>query len=104
VIQFVRDADLCYETKLLRAVAENPDKISWITDRDLKGLLLGALEDLDLCSLLGGAAQRPIRHDQNLLRILSRLDFEDEIPPEVYKAVVGIMVFIYRSSNLGEVK
>lgn len=29
----------------------------------------------------------------------SRLDLEEEIPPEVYKAVAEILAFIYRLSN-----
>ena len=41
----------------------------------------------------------PIRQDKNLLQILSRLDLNDEIPTEVYKAVAEILAFIYRLSN-----
>ena len=41
----------------------------------------------------------PIRQDKKLLQILSRLDLEDEIPLEVYKAVAEILAFIYRLSN-----
>jgi flagellar biosynthesis protein len=46
----------------------------------------------------------PIRHDKKLLQILSRLDLEEEIPPEVYKAVAEILAFIYRLSNRQSVK
>ena len=41
----------------------------------------------------------PIRQDKNLLQILSRLDLNDEIPTEIYKAVAEILAFIYRLSN-----
>jgi flagellar biosynthesis protein len=41
----------------------------------------------------------PIRHDKNLLQILSRLDLNREVPPEVYKAVAEILAFVYRLSN-----
>jgi flagellar biosynthesis protein len=41
----------------------------------------------------------PIRHDKNLVQILSRLDLEAEIPQEVYKAVAEILAFIYRLAN-----
>lgn len=41
----------------------------------------------------------PIRQDKNLLQILSRLDLNEEIPPEIYKAVAEILAFIYRLSN-----
>jgi flagellar biosynthesis protein len=38
----------------------------------------------------------PVREDKNLVEILSRLDLEQEIPPEVYKAVAEILAFVYR--------
>jgi flagellar biosynthesis protein len=41
----------------------------------------------------------PVRHDKKLLQILSRLDLEEEIPPEVYRAVAEILAFIYRLSS-----
>lgn len=41
----------------------------------------------------------PIRQDKNLLQILSRLDLDEEIPEEVYKAVAEILAFIYRLAN-----
>jgi flagellar biosynthesis protein len=40
-----------------------------------------------------------IRQDKNLLEILSRLDLNHEIPPEIYKVVAEILAFIYRLSN-----
>jgi flagellar biosynthesis protein len=41
----------------------------------------------------------PIREDKNLLQILSRLDLNQEVPPEIYKAVAEILAFVYRLSN-----
>ena len=41
----------------------------------------------------------PIREDKNLIQILSRLELEQEIPPEVYRAVAEILSFIYRLSR-----
>jgi len=41
----------------------------------------------------------PVRQDRNLLQMLSRLDLNQEIPPEVYKAVAEILAFIYRLSS-----
>ena len=41
----------------------------------------------------------PIRHDKNLLEILSRLDLNEEIPPEVYQVVAEILAFICRLSD-----
>lgn len=41
----------------------------------------------------------PIRHDKNLLQILSRLDLNQEVPPEIYQVVAEILAFVYRLSN-----
>jgi flagellar biosynthesis protein len=41
----------------------------------------------------------PIREDKNLIQILSRLELEQEIPPQVYQAVAEILSFIYRLSR-----
>jgi flagellar biosynthesis protein len=41
----------------------------------------------------------PIREDKNLLEVLSRLDLDEVIPPEVYKAVAEILAFVYQLST-----
>ena len=41
----------------------------------------------------------PVREDKDLLQILSRLDLNQEIPPDVYRAVAEILAFIYRLSR-----
>jgi flagellar biosynthesis protein len=41
----------------------------------------------------------PVRQDRKLLQVLSRLDLNQEIPPEVYRAVAEILAFVYRLSS-----
>jgi flagellar biosynthesis protein len=41
----------------------------------------------------------PVREDKNLVQILSHLELEQEIQPEVYRAVAEILSFIYRLSR-----
>ncbi|HYA86298.1 MAG TPA: EscU/YscU/HrcU family type III secretion system export apparatus switch protein [Nitrospirota bacterium] len=41
----------------------------------------------------------PIREDQNMVEVLSTLDLNEEIPPELYKAVAEILAFIYQMSK-----
>ncbi len=41
----------------------------------------------------------PIRQDRNLVQVLSVLNLEQEIPPNLYKAVAEILAFVYRLSN-----
>jgi len=48
LMQFVRDSGLHYENKLFRAVMANSPNLAAIADSDLKGLLLGALENLEM--------------------------------------------------------
>ena len=41
----------------------------------------------------------PIREDRDLIQVLSRLDLEEEIPPQLYRAVAEILAFIYLASR-----
>ena len=41
----------------------------------------------------------PIAEDPDLVTALARLDFYDEIPPELYRAVAEILAFAYRVNN-----
>lgn len=38
----------------------------------------------------------PIRQDPNLVQILSRLNVDREIPPQLYRAIASIIAFLYR--------
>ena len=40
----------------------------------------------------------PIHRDPGLVEVLSRLDLEQRIPPELYVVVVEILAFIYRAA------
>lgn len=37
----------------------------------------------------------PIKNDPALVQILSKLDIDEQIPTEIYKAVAEIMAFVY---------
>lgn len=41
----------------------------------------------------------PIQKDPSLVEILSRLDIDSEIPPELYRAIAEILAFIYRMNE-----
>jgi flagellar biosynthesis protein len=41
----------------------------------------------------------PLKEDPHLIEILSTLDLYEEIPPNLYKAVAEILIFIYRVNN-----
>ncbi|MCS7461914.1 EscU/YscU/HrcU family type III secretion system export apparatus switch protein [Paenibacillus doosanensis] len=41
----------------------------------------------------------PVQEDPSLVEVLSKLDLDQEIPPELYKLVAEILTFIYRSDQ-----
>ena len=41
----------------------------------------------------------PIYEDPDLIEILSKLDLGQEIPPELYKLIAEVLVYIYKSNN-----
>lgn len=43
----------------------------------------------------------PMREDVNLVRVLSGLKLDQEIPPEVYQAVAAILAFLHRVNRPG---
>jgi len=47
----------------------------------------------------------PVQEDASLVEVLSKLDVEQEIPPELYALVAEILSFVYRSDRrAGEAK
>lgn len=68
LMQFVRDGGLHYESKLFRAIGRNSADLAAIADRDLKGLLLGALKDLE-AGAGGGVPRRAIAGQLDHLEI-----------------------------------
>jgi flagellar biosynthesis protein len=41
----------------------------------------------------------PMHEDPDLVEILSKLDLGQEIPPEMYKLIAEVLVYVYRSNN-----
>ncbi|MEW6417068.1 MAG: EscU/YscU/HrcU family type III secretion system export apparatus switch protein [Nitrospirota bacterium] len=41
----------------------------------------------------------PIKEDLHLIEVLSNLDLYQEIPPELYRAVAEILVFVYKMTK-----
>jgi flagellar biosynthesis protein len=41
----------------------------------------------------------PIKSDPGLVQILSKLDIDEQIPVELYKAVAKILAFVYSANN-----
>lgn len=41
----------------------------------------------------------PIQEDSSLVEVLSKLDLEQEIPPELYALVAEVLSFVYRSDQ-----
>ncbi|MFC5649028.1 EscU/YscU/HrcU family type III secretion system export apparatus switch protein [Paenibacillus solisilvae] len=41
----------------------------------------------------------PIQQDSSLVEVLSKLDLDQEVPPELYALVAEILSFVYRSDK-----
>lgn len=41
----------------------------------------------------------PVQEDASLVEVLSKLDLDQEIPPELYQLVAEVLSFIYRSDS-----
>lgn len=41
----------------------------------------------------------PIKKDEDLVELLTKLEIEQEIPPDMYKAIAEIFAFIYGLTN-----
>jgi flagellar biosynthesis protein len=46
-----------------------------------------------------GSSNIPVRSDKALIQILSQLDIDQHIPPELYKAVAEILAFVYSANE-----
>ncbi|MDB5311709.1 MAG: flhB 2 [Gemmataceae bacterium] len=43
----------------------------------------------------------PVRQDPTLVQVLSRLNLDQEIPPEVYQAIAAILAFLHKVNRPG---
>jgi flagellar biosynthesis protein len=85
-----------YKDKIKKAVALKYDREKDAAPRvTAKGTGLIAEKILELAEKEGV----PITEDPDLATALAQLDFYDEIPPELYRAVAEILAFAYRINN-----
>jgi flagellar biosynthesis protein len=85
-----------YKEKIKKAVALKYDRTKDTAPRvTAKGTGLIADKILELAKKEG----IPITEDPDLVIALAQLDFYDEIPPELYRAVAEILAFAYRINN-----
>lgn len=41
----------------------------------------------------------PLKQDEDLVELLSNVELDEEIPPQMYKAIAEIFSFIYKSTR-----
>lgn len=46
----------------------------------------------------------PLQEDASLVEVLSKLDLEQEIPPELYRLVAEVLSFVYRADRRAGLK
>ena len=82
--------------KTLKAVALKYDKEK---DQAPKVIAKGKAEIAEKIIEIAKTHNLPLYEDKHLVEILEALDFETEIPPELYRAVAEVLAFIYRLNN-----
>ncbi|GAB6095911.1 EscU/YscU/HrcU family type III secretion system export apparatus switch protein [Desulfatiferula olefinivorans] len=78
--------------KRKKAVALRYDPL---TDRAPKVTAKGAGDTAERIIAIAREHDIPIRDDADLVEVLSRLDIEKEIPPDVYVVVAELLAFVY---------
>jgi len=41
----------------------------------------------------------PLKRDPALIEVLSKMDLDQEIPPELYRAVAEVLAYVYKMSG-----
>lgn len=41
----------------------------------------------------------PLYEDPDLIEVLSKLDMGQEIPPDLYKLIAEVLIYVYKSNN-----
>ncbi|MEI7640460.1 MAG: EscU/YscU/HrcU family type III secretion system export apparatus switch protein [bacterium] len=41
----------------------------------------------------------PLYEDSDLIEVLSKLDLGQEIPPELYKLIAEVLIYVYKANN-----
>ena len=68
-------------------------------DNAPKVLASGAGEIANKIISLAKEHDIPIKEDPDLIEILSKVEVDQEIPPNLYKAVAEIFSFLYKTTN-----
>ncbi|MDO5046457.1 FlhB-like flagellar biosynthesis protein [Campylobacter sp.] len=82
--------------KTKKAVALGYDRAK---DNAPKVLASGAGETAKNIINLAKEHDIPIKEDADLVELLSKVDINQEIPPNLYKAVAEIFSFLYKMTN-----
>jgi flagellar biosynthesis protein len=78
--------------KIKKAVALKYDKLS---DSAPKIKASGKGRTAEKIIETAKAHNIPVAEDPDLAEVLSKLDLEEEIPPDLYKAVAELLAFVY---------
>lgn len=83
-------------TEKKAAIAVHYDKN---TDTSPKIVAKGKGSVADRIIELAKKNEIPMYEDRDLIEILSKLDLGQEIPPEMYKLIAEVLVFVYKTNN-----
>jgi len=107
LVELVRDSGLQYEAKLFRALTDNPQSLAQVADGDLKGLLLGALKELETAALTGEPrntilGQLNTLEGQQAVNLLAQIEghaFQLQLPLFIGSGFATVALSIERDSQ-----
>ena len=82
-------------------MAQNKNPLGYNKERDNAPKILASGKGELANNIIQAAKEHniPIKEDKDLVEILSKIDINQEIPPNLYKAVAEVFSFLYRTTK-----
>lgn len=87
--------------KSLKSTIKKAVALGYNKQRDNAPRILASGKGEIATSIIEAAKEHniPIKEDKDLVEILSKVDINQEIPPNLYKAVAEVFSFLYRATK-----
>jgi flagellar biosynthesis protein len=95
------ERDKQQETQQERSSIKKAVALKYAPDKNKAPVVVAKGKGVTAESILKRAkdAGVPVQEDASLVEVLSKLDVDQEIPPELYQLVAEILSFVYRSDR-----
>ena len=87
--------------KSIKAAIKKAVALGYNKEKDNAPKVLASGKGAIAESIIAAAKQNniPIKEDKDLVEILSKIDINQEIPPNLYRAIAEIFSFLYRATK-----